>query len=68
MSRQNQENTLTDQQEGVPHPAPVSPLAGSQVLLVPRWIQLVSLPIILLFGWIFAGAVRHAIFIFLISG
>jgi predicted PurR-regulated permease PerM len=38
------------------------------VLLVPRWIQLVSLPIVLLFGWIFAGAVRHALFIFLVSG
>ena len=40
----------------------------SGVLFVPRWIQLVSLPVILLFGWIFAEAVRHAIFIFLISG
>ena len=38
------------------------------MLLIPRWIQLVSLPVILLFGWIFAGAVRHALFIFLISG
>lgn len=35
---------------------------------MPRWIQLVSLPVIVLFGWIFAGAVRHALFIFLISG
>jgi predicted PurR-regulated permease PerM len=38
------------------------------MLLVPRWIQLVSLPVILLFGWIFAGAVRHAVFVFVISG
>jgi predicted PurR-regulated permease PerM len=38
------------------------------MLLVPRWIQLVSLPIILLFGWVFAGAVRHALFVFVISG
>ena len=38
------------------------------MLLIPRWIQLVSLPIILLFGWIFAGAVRHALFVFLVSG
>ena len=38
------------------------------MLLVPRWIQLVSLPVILLFGWIFAGAVRHALFVFLVSG
>jgi predicted PurR-regulated permease PerM len=41
---------------------------ASHVLLVPRWIQLVSLPVIVLFGWVFAGAVRHALFIFLISG
>jgi predicted PurR-regulated permease PerM len=38
------------------------------VLLIPRWIQLVSLPVILLFAWIFAEAVRHAIFVFLVSG
>lgn len=43
-------------------------LLGSTILLVPRWIQLVSLPVILLFGWIFAGAVRHALFVFVISG
>ena len=40
----------------------------SPVLLVPRWIQLIVLPVILLFGWIFAGAVRHALFVFVISG
>jgi predicted PurR-regulated permease PerM len=38
------------------------------VLLVPRWIQLIALPAVLLLGWIFAGAVKHAIFVFLISG
>jgi predicted PurR-regulated permease PerM len=38
------------------------------VLLVPRWIQLVALPTALFFGWIFAGAVKHALFVFLISG
>jgi predicted PurR-regulated permease PerM len=38
------------------------------VLLVPRWIQLVALPAALFFGWIFAGAVKHALFVFLISG
>ena len=38
------------------------------MLLVPRWIQLVSLPSALFFGWIFAGAVKHALFVFLISG
>ena len=68
VSRQLQENTLTDQQESAPPPAPVPSLLGSPILLVPRWIQLVSLPVVLLFGWIFAGAVRHALFVFVISG
>jgi predicted PurR-regulated permease PerM len=68
VSRQLQENTLSDQQEPEAPPAAVAPLLGSPVLLVPRWIQLVALPIILLFGWIFAGAVRHALFVFVISG
>jgi predicted PurR-regulated permease PerM len=68
VSRQLQENTLTDQQESAPAPAPVPTLLGSPILLVPRWIQLVSLPVVLLFGWIFAGAVRHALFVFVISG
>ncbi len=38
------------------------------MLLIPRWIQLVALPIFLLFGWIFASDVKHALFVFLISG
>ena len=37
------------------------------MLFVPRWIQLVALPSALFFGWIFAGLVGHAIFVFLIS-
>jgi predicted PurR-regulated permease PerM len=69
VSRQFEENTLTDQQPG-PTPAapPPAPAPGVPVLLVPRWIQLVSLPVVVLFGWIFAGAVRHALFVFLVSG
>ena len=35
---------------------------------MPRWIQLVALPAALFFGWIFVGAVKHALFVFLISG
>jgi predicted PurR-regulated permease PerM len=38
------------------------------VVLVPRWIQLIVLPSVLFFAWIFAGAVKHALFVFLISG
>jgi predicted PurR-regulated permease PerM len=34
---------------------------------IPRWIQLVSLPLLLLLLWAVAGAVRHAVFIFLVA-
>jgi len=34
---------------------------------IPRWIQLVGLPILLLFLWVVAGAVRHVVFLFLIA-
>jgi predicted PurR-regulated permease PerM len=44
------------------------PAANAALLLIPRWIQLIALPTILFFGWIFAGAVKHALFVFLISG
>ena len=36
-------------------------------LLVPRWVQLVALPLLLVLAWVVAGAVRHAIFIFLVA-
>jgi predicted PurR-regulated permease PerM len=34
---------------------------------IPRWIQLVGLPLILLFLWVVAGAVRHVVFLFLVA-
>ena len=34
---------------------------------IPRWVQLVGLPIILLLAWTVAGAVRHAVFLFLVA-
>jgi predicted PurR-regulated permease PerM len=34
---------------------------------IPRWIQLVGLPLILVFLWLVAGAVRHVIFLFLVA-
>jgi predicted PurR-regulated permease PerM len=68
VSRQLQEITLTDQQEPEALPEAVAPMIEDAVLLVPRWIQLIVLPIVLLFGWVFAGAVRHALFVFVISG
>jgi predicted PurR-regulated permease PerM len=35
---------------------------------IPRWIQLVGLPLLLLAAWAVAGAVRHAVFVFLVAG
>ena len=34
---------------------------------IPRWIQLVSLPLLLLLIWSVAGAVRHVVFLFLVA-
>jgi predicted PurR-regulated permease PerM len=36
-------------------------------LEIPRWVQLVGLPLLLLLLWVVAGAVRHAVFIFLVA-
>jgi predicted PurR-regulated permease PerM len=36
-------------------------------MVVPRWIQLVGLPLLLLLVWSLAGAVRHAVFLFLVA-
>ena len=36
-------------------------------VVVPRWVQLVSLPLLLVLAWIVAGAVRHVVFIFLVA-
>ncbi|HEY2543524.1 MAG TPA: AI-2E family transporter [Gaiellaceae bacterium] len=34
---------------------------------IPRWVQLVGLPLLLVFLWVVAGAVRHALFLFLVA-
>jgi predicted PurR-regulated permease PerM len=36
-------------------------------LEVPRWVQLVTLPLLLLLAWAVAGAVRHVVFLFLVA-
>jgi predicted PurR-regulated permease PerM len=41
---------------------------GAPKLQIPRWIQLVGLPLLLLFAWTVAGAVRHVVFLFLVAG
>jgi hypothetical protein len=44
-------------------------MAGAEVpkTQIPRWIQLVGLPVLLLIGWTVAGAIRHVVFIFLVA-
>jgi predicted PurR-regulated permease PerM len=41
--------------------------AGAAKMEVPRWIQLVGLPILLLLLWVVVGAVRHVVFLFLVA-
>jgi predicted PurR-regulated permease PerM len=36
-------------------------------ITIPRWIQLVGLPVVLLLIWVVAGAVRHVVFLFLVA-
>jgi predicted PurR-regulated permease PerM len=43
---------------GAPAPTQIS---------IPRWVQLVGLPLVLVLVWVVAGAVRHAIFLFLVA-
>src|SRR4051794_31033932 len=41
---------------------------GTTRLVVPRWIQLVGLPLVLIVAWSIAGAVRHVVFLFIVAG
>jgi predicted PurR-regulated permease PerM len=34
---------------------------------IPRWVQLVGLPLLLLLIWVVAGALRHVVFLFLVA-
>jgi predicted PurR-regulated permease PerM len=43
------------------------PRSRSVQIQVPRWVQLVSLPLALLLLWTVAGAVRHVLFLFLVA-
>jgi predicted PurR-regulated permease PerM len=43
------------------------PPAGAARIQIPRWMQLVGLPILLLFLWVVAGAARHVVFLFLVA-
>jgi predicted PurR-regulated permease PerM len=43
------------------------PPARAAKIQIPRWIQLVGLPLLALLLWVFAGAVRHVVFLFLVA-
>jgi predicted PurR-regulated permease PerM len=43
------------------------PTAGAAKIQIPRWIQLVGLPLLLLLLWVVAGAARHVVFLFLVA-
>ena len=40
---------------------------GATKLQIPRWIQLVGLPLLLILLWVVAGAVRQVVFLFLVA-
>jgi predicted PurR-regulated permease PerM len=44
------------------------PNAGAANIQIPRWVQLVGLPLVLLLFWVVLGAARHVVFLFLIAG
>src|SRR6266571_1939465 len=41
--------------------------APAAKMVIPRWIQLVGLPLVLILLWVIAGAVRHVVFLFLVA-
>jgi predicted PurR-regulated permease PerM len=46
--------------------APMLP-SGAPKIQIPRWIQLVGLPLLLVLAWVVAGQVFHAVFLFLVA-
>ncbi len=48
-------------------PGMAGPVAGAAKIQIPRWIQLVGLPLLLLLLWVVAGAARHVVFLFLVA-
>ena len=42
------------------------PPLTSRKVLIPRWVQLVGLPLVVLGAWQFISAVSHAVFIFVL--
>jgi predicted PurR-regulated permease PerM len=50
-----------------PVPAPPAAPRGASRIEIPRWQQLVGLPLLLILAWVVAGAVRHVVFLFLVA-
>ena len=48
-------------------PNMAGPPAEAAKIQIPRWIQLVGLPLLLLLLWVVAGAARHVVFLFLVA-
>ncbi len=45
----------------------MSALGGPPRIQIPRWIQLVGLPLLLILAWVFPTAASHAVFLFLVA-
>jgi predicted PurR-regulated permease PerM len=45
----------------------MSPPARSPRIEIPRWVQLVGLPLVLVFAWVVATATAHVVFLFIVA-
>ena len=57
------EGPVQDDADAVTSPA--GPPRGVAPIRIPRWIQLVGLPVLLVLGWMLAGTLGHVLFLFL---
>ncbi len=48
--------------------ASVSAVGRPPRIVVPRWVQLVGLPLLLVLAWVFLTAAAHVVFLFLVAG
>ncbi len=44
-----------------------APAGGTPRIQIPRWIQLVGLPLLIVFAWLLARATGHVLFLFLVA-
>lgn len=61
---------MTEDPESTTDPAPVAaePATAPVRMQVPPWVQLVGLPLVVLFGYLFVKAASHAVVVFLVAG